>query len=184
MARDAAEAPSRRHVAHARATPALRACMALANALASRRGETCGLAPEWRPPYERPPFVPSETRGRKVVSPKGDQRKKFEALEVALQVIALLKPLVAKIRVRDPELADQLKDAATSMALNLAEGSRRQGRDRLQHYRIASGSAEESHVALRVAVAWGCVDMHEVEAVIALLDREGAMTWRLTHPRA
>jgi len=110
--------------------------------------------------------------------------KKFEALEVALQVIAVLKPLVAKIRVRDPELADQLKDASTSMALNLGEGSRRQGRDRLQHYRIASGSAEESQVALEVAVAWGYLETLEVEAALALLDREGAMTWRLTHPRA
>jgi len=110
--------------------------------------------------------------------------KKFEALEVAMQVIALLKPLVAKIRVRDAELADQLKDAGTSMALNLGEGSRRMGRDRLQHFRIASGSAEETKVALRVALTWGLLESSETAEVFGFLDRELAMTWRLTHPRA
>ena len=109
---------------------------------------------------------------------------RFEALEVAKLVIAALRSLVAKIRAQDSGLADQLKDAGTSMVLNLGEGSRRQGRDRLQHYRIASGSAEESQVALEVAVAWGYLETLEVEAALALLDREGAMTWRLTHPRA
>jgi len=110
--------------------------------------------------------------------------KNFEALEIAKQLIALLKSLVAKIRASDPALADQLKDAATSIVLNLGEGSRRMGRDRLQHFRIASGSALESKVALEVAIGWGYVDPTEVEAPLALLDRVLAMTWRLTHPRA
>ena len=57
-------------------------------------------------------------------------------------------------------------------------------RDRLQHCRIASGSAEESKVALEVAVACGYVDTTEVESALALLDRVLAVTWRLTHPRA
>ncbi len=109
---------------------------------------------------------------------------KFEALEIAKLAIASLKALVAKIRASDSELADQLKDAATSMVLNLGEGSRRQGRDKLQHFRIASGSAAESKVALEVAVAWGYVDATEVEGPLALIDRVLAMTWRLTHPRA
>jgi len=109
---------------------------------------------------------------------------RFEALEVAKLVIAALRSLVAKIRAQDSGLADQLKDAGTSMVLNLGEGSRRQGRDRLQHFRIASGSARESADALEVAIAWGYLDTKEVESALALLDRVLAMTWRLTHPRA
>src|SRR5579871_2387133 len=99
-----------------------------------------------------------------------------------MQVIRLMKSLVAKIRAYDPRLADQLKDASTSMALNLGEGNKRQGRDRLQHFRIASGSAEESRVALEVAVAWGYLESEEAAEALRLLDRELGLTWGLTHP--
>jgi len=108
----------------------------------------------------------------------------FEALEVAKEVLVALRGPVAKIRASDTELANQLKDAATSMVLNLGEGSRRQGRDRLQHYRIASGSAQESKSALEASVAWGYLGTDEVANALGLLDRVGAMSWRLTHPRA
>jgi hypothetical protein len=60
-------------------------------------------------------------------------------------------------------------------------GRRRCGADRLHHWRIAAGSAEELRTALRVALAWGDLQAAEVSEAPGLLDRILAMTWRLTH---
>ena len=75
----------------------------------------------------------------------------FEAFEVSLKVVELLRRPIARLKAQDPDLARQLKRASSSTALNLAEGAGREGRDRRQHYRIARGSARETQAALRVA---------------------------------
>jgi four helix bundle protein len=80
---------------------------------------------------------------------------KLEALEVALQAVEALQPLVAAIARHDRNLASQLRESGSSVPLNLAEGAGRQGGDRLHHYRIAAGSAREVRTTLRVAVASG-----------------------------
>ncbi|HEV8325537.1 MAG TPA: hypothetical protein VG389_28270 [Myxococcota bacterium] len=61
------------------------------------------------------------------------------------------------------------------------EGRRRAGKDRLQSYRIAAGSADEVRAALLVAAAWGWLPEPALAAPLALLDRLLALTWRLTH---
>ena len=58
--------------------------------------------------------------------------------------------------------------------------ARRRGKDRLQHYRIAAGSAGETAAALRLAVAWGYLDLARVQVAEALLVRVQQMLWRLT----
>ena len=108
---------------------------------------------------------------------------RFQAVEVALQAIAALQPLVTKIARHDRNLAMQLRDAASSMPLNVSEGARREGGDRLHHYRIAAGSADEARTALRVAIALRYVAAEECADADALLDSELALLWRLTHPR-
>jgi four helix bundle protein len=70
---------------------------------------------------------------------------------------------------------------ASRVPLNLAEGRRRVGKDRLHHFRIAAGSAAEVRVALLVARAWGDLEARDVEEALLLLDRLLAMLWRLTH---
>jgi len=104
----------------------------------------------------------------------------FHALDVALELVSSLRQPVGALATRDPSLADQLRRAATSVPLNVGEGRRRVGRDRLHHWRIAAGSAEEVRTALRVALAWGHVDPAEVEPALDLCDRVLAMLWRLT----
>ncbi len=104
---------------------------------------------------------------------------RFEAYEVALELVAALRPVLDRLGKQDRDLADQIRRAAASMVLNLAEGARRAGRDRLHFYRIAAGSAAEVRAALAVALAWG--NMAAVPEVDALLDRVLAMMWRLTH---
>jgi four helix bundle protein len=104
---------------------------------------------------------------------------RFEAYEVALELAAALRPVLDQLARRDRDLADQMRRAGSSVALNLAEGARRTGRDRLHFYRIAAGSAAEVRAALAVAQAWG--SLAAVSEVDVLLDRVLAMLWRLTH---
>ena len=65
------------------------------------------------------------------------------------------------------------------MAANLAEGNRRRGKDRLQFFLIAAGSADETRA--RVALAWGWVRDEDIAASLVLLDGQLALLWRLTH---
>ena len=78
--------------------------------------------------------------------------------ETALEVIRLLKPVIAEIRRHDPDLADQLKRASNGVALCIAEGSYSRGRNRHSLYHRALGSAKESGSCLDVALACGYID--------------------------
>ncbi|MBI5480710.1 MAG: four helix bundle protein [Deltaproteobacteria bacterium] len=106
----------------------------------------------------------------------------FDALDTAVRLVAALREPLGRVQQHDRDLASQARRAASSVALNLGEGQRRGGRDRLQHFRIAAGSAAEVGVALRVAVEWGFLDGAGLAEARGLLDRVLAMTWRLTHP--
>ena len=108
---------------------------------------------------------------------------KFHAHEVAVEMAAALRPCLEALGRHDRDLASQLRRAAASVVLNLAEGSGRIGKDRLQHFRIAEGSALETESALRLAKGWGFVDPDTAENPEALLKRVKAMLWRLTHAR-
>jgi four helix bundle protein len=105
----------------------------------------------------------------------------FQALQVSLDLVRSLRRPVERLRVRDHALSEQIRRAAGSIALNLGEGRRQAGADRLHSWRIAAGSAEEVRMALRVAVAWGDLTAAEVAEALLLLDRLLAMLWRLTH---
>ncbi len=104
---------------------------------------------------------------------------RFDALELALVIIALLRRILPAIRRHDSKLTNQLRDAGSSVALNLGEGSRRRGRDRLHFFTIASGSAEEVRTALRVALAWGYVTEHSVRESLEDIDRLQSILWKL-----
>jgi four helix bundle protein len=103
------------------------------------------------------------------------------AFEVALSVIGEIRGSVLRVRRQDGDLAKQLTRAASSIAANLAEGSRRVGKDRLHFFRIAAGSAEETRAHLRVAVAWGYLQGGDIERALGLLDRQLRLLWGLTH---
>ncbi len=106
----------------------------------------------------------------------------FHAYEVARQFITSLAPLVVQIKREDLELADQLKRAAQSVLLNLAEGQKYSNGNRLRHYEIAHGSANEVRAALDAAVSWGWIGPEGPERV--LLDRTLAILWKLTRSPA
>jgi four helix bundle protein len=108
---------------------------------------------------------------------------KLVAHQVASQLIRSLRPLVESVRLSDASLADQLRRAASSVLLNIAEGNRRSGADRTRMFRIAAGSAAEVGAALEVASAWGYVTDAALVEVRPLLDRQLALLWGLTHRR-
>ena len=106
---------------------------------------------------------------------------RFEALELALLIIRLLRKLLPAIRRHDPNLHKQLRDAGSSMPMNLAEGNRRKGRDRIYLWSVAAGSADEIHAGLRTAAAWGYFSEESASEALELLDRLQAMLWKLMH---
>ncbi len=105
----------------------------------------------------------------------------FISYEVSLELIQSLRPLVPAIERHDRDLADQLKRAASSVVLNLAEGQRLTKGNKPKHYAIAHGSANEVRAAIQTALAWGWLE--DAGAQLAICDRLLALLWRLTHPR-
>ena len=105
----------------------------------------------------------------------------LDAHQVSLDIVAALRQPARELQRRDADLHRQLRRSASSVPLNIAEGERRSGKDRLHHFRVAAGSAAEVQSALRTAVAWGDLTSEEVATALELLDRLLAMLWRLTH---
>jgi len=105
----------------------------------------------------------------------------LQVAELSFEMIAALRPLVPRIKRSDKSLADQLTRAATSVALNIAEGDMSDPGNRKARFFTAAGSANESLAALRAATAWGYLATPEAEAASALLRRIIAILWKLTH---
>jgi four helix bundle protein len=99
------------------------------------------------------------------------------AYSIALDLIRSLRPVVAQLRKYSPDAADQVERAASSIVYNLAERSRRNGRDPKRFFDMAHGSAGEIRGALDVADAWGWqVDSAQARA---LLDQELGLLYGL-----
>jgi four helix bundle protein len=73
--------------------------------------------------------------------------------EVILEVIRELRPFVRELACVDASLADQMKRAMPSIALNAAEGSGSRGRTRTLRYSTACGSAKETMSCIDCGVA-------------------------------
>jgi four helix bundle protein len=78
--------------------------------------------------------------------------------DVMIEVLKGLRPVLVQIERHDRDLGSQLRRAAASVALNMAEGSGSSGGNRNARYRTALGSAVETGACLDVAVALGYVE--------------------------
>jgi four helix bundle protein len=96
---------------------------------------------------------------------------------VTIEMLKKLRPVIERVMTKDDNLADQLRRAATSVALNLNEGAYSQGKNERARWFTAMGSAAEVRACLDVAEALGYVDPvgHElrdsVDHIIATLHR-------------
>jgi four helix bundle protein len=106
-------------------------------------------------------------------------RPSFLVLDLTIAAIERLAPVVVAVRRFDRDLADQIRRAASSVALNIGEGNRSDGGNRRARFCTAAGSNAEVRAALRVAVAWGYVRAEDVAPIDALLDRIAAMLYGL-----
>jgi four helix bundle protein len=99
---------------------------------------------------------------------------------VAIDCCAAVGRVANDVARQDSSLADQLRRAMASVALNISEGSYSQGRNRNARYFNAMGSAAEVSTALEVAKAFGYGS--EVDAkLVDGLDRIRATLWRILH---
>jgi four helix bundle protein len=76
---------------------------------------------------------------------------------VAIEMLGELRPVIVQVERKDIDLARQLRRAASSIALNMEEGSGSSGGIRRARYRTAYGSARETRACLEVAKALGYV---------------------------
>ncbi len=137
------------------------------------------LTPDTPPAGGRVMNDPEVTMHDALPTPSND----LHAHNLAVAAAGMVLRLVAAVPPGVKFLADQARRAACSVPLNLAEGHGRFGRDRLQHFRIAYGSAKEAGSALAMLAGGGFVDREAAARATEVLDRVRAMTWRLMHPR-
>ena len=98
---------------------------------------------------------------------------------VVLQFATRTAAAVAGTPIVHSVLAQQLVRSSSSVALNIAEGAGRFGRDRLQHYRIAYGSCLEAKTTVEILVLAGHLDRETGRRWWADLHRVGGMLWGL-----
>jgi four helix bundle protein len=104
----------------------------------------------------------------------------FQLEELSLELIDALVPLMPRIKQRDKALEDQLRRAASSIGLNIAEAAGSDPGNRRARFYTAAGSARETQHALRQAIAWRHVRAAEAERALALVGRLVRMLWRVT----
>jgi four helix bundle protein len=105
--------------------------------------------------------------------------EKTNVYERARTVVRELAPLVHSIREYDKSLGDQLKRAAHSVVLNIAEGRGNDAGNARARFSTACGSAKEVRAALNVASDWGYIDIHMATHLDEKLDEVCAITWCL-----
>ena len=74
-----------------------------------------------------------------------------------IETIALIRPLLHAIEGQNGDLGRQMARAASSIALNVAEGACSQGRNENARFYNALGSANETLCCLKVGVALGYI---------------------------
>ena len=105
--------------------------------------------------------------------------EKTNVYDRARKVVRELVPLLHTIREHDTSLADQLKRAAQSVVLNIAEARGNDAGNARARFSTACGSAKEVRAALNVATDWGYIETQMATHLDEKLDEVCAITWCL-----
>ncbi|MDH3622667.1 MAG: four helix bundle protein [Myxococcales bacterium] len=97
----------------------------------------------------------------------------------ARKVVQEVAPLLRVVRAQDRALADQLKRAAQSVVLNVAEARGSDAGNARARFATACGSAKEVRAALHIASDWGYIGSETATHLDRRLDEVCAMTWCL-----
>lgn len=104
---------------------------------------------------------------------------RFVSYDTSVLLTRALRDVLPRIKARDADLARQIKRAASSITMNLGEGRKRIGEDRMHLFRIAAGSAGEVEAGLDTAQSWGYLEVSP--ELRALLSRLLGLLWGLVH---
>ena len=105
--------------------------------------------------------------------------EKTNVYDRARKVVREIVPLLHTFREHDKSLADQLKRAAQSVVLNIAEARGNDAGNARARFSTACGSAKEVRAALNVATDWGYIETHTATHLDEKLDEVCAITWCL-----
>ena len=105
--------------------------------------------------------------------------EKTNVYDRARGVVRELQPLLHAIREEDKSLADQLKRAAQSVVLNIAEARGNDAGNARARFSTACGSAKEVRAALNLATDWGYIETRMATRLDERLDEVCAITWCL-----
>jgi len=97
--------------------------------------------------------------------------QRLDAYRAAIQFLGLATDLAAKCPRGHGDLVDQLRRAALSIPLNIAEGSGKFSRDVVRFYAIARGSALECAAILDAFEAMGLLEGESVQGPRDVLER-------------
>jgi four helix bundle protein len=100
----------------------------------------------------------------------------------SIEMNRALARIVQQIERNDRDLSRQLRRAASSVSLNIAEGCGNAGGNREVRFRTALGSVREVEACLDVAAAWGYIGEAEV-ATPAIVGRVIGMLVNLLRSR-
>ena len=106
---------------------------------------------------------------------------RIQLLENVVHIIRLVRPILEAVAEQDRDLANQLRRALSSVALNIAEACGCTAGHRRLRFETARGSLYEAAAALRITSAWGYVSAESTNAPLQALDRLGARLYRITH---
>ena len=111
------------------------------------------------------------------------QHDKTLIYQRSLELIRLIKQVNDGLPSGYGFLGDQMRRAASSVALNFSEGyGKSTPADQRRYFRIARGSAYEVGAALDVALAFGAIATEQHERGKDLCDHLAAMLTRFRNP--
>jgi len=104
-------------------------------------------------------------------------------LDSMVEMVRVVHAVAAKVARHDRDMAQQMRRASTSVALNGSEGIWAKAGKRRSRLEDAVNSARETMMALKLAGACGYLPAPEAAAAVRTVDAVIAVLWTLANRR-